>query len=337
MRFLPVGAGAGALSGGAGVYVSFFDANTSALTLVVYRPPGSSPESATFTLRGPAAGISSLHAVRSSIVADGHPQPPLGGYFLLQPDVPVAGGAFSLPLAPGDMWTLTTLGGLTKGAHPLPPAASAFPSAYTDSFDACPENSEAPYWTDMTGVFECHPAPGRSGMAMRQSAAQHPVAWRPEEQRPFSLFAGDIAWVDAATSLDVALSAPGDSAMLGLRANPNCCGRVITGEDLMPGAWLWWDTSGGWVLYNAVANVTSAATGVLARGAWPGGLKPAPGAWHTVRMALQSGQLTASIDGTPALNVTVPAGAVPEEGFVGMGTGAWGQYVFFDNFEAEKI
>jgi hypothetical protein len=45
--------------------------------------------------------------VRSRVVANGHPQPDVSGYFLLQPDMPVAAdGSFSLAVAPGEhVWT----------------------------------------------------------------------------------------------------------------------------------------------------------------------------------------------------------------------------------------
>ena len=171
-------------------------------------------------------------------------------------------------------------------------------------------------------------------MVMRQSATQHPVAWRPEEQRPFSLFTSDITWTDVNVSIDVRLAAPVDSALLGVRANPNCCGRVITGEDLMPGAWLWWDSSGAWTLFNAIANVTT-TSGILANGTWPA--RPQVGQWHTVRLELQAGVLTGFLDGQLALQVHVADSSIPTEGFVGLGTGDWNQFVTFDNFFVKRI
>jgi hypothetical protein len=73
-------------------------------------------------------------------------------------------------------------------------------------------------------------------MVMKQVATQHPVAWRPDEQRPFTIFASDISWTDQNISIDINLPVTGDAGLVGVRANPNdCCGRVITAEDLMPG------------------------------------------------------------------------------------------------------
>ena len=62
---------------------------------------------------------------------------------------------------------------------------------------------------------------------MQQVVPMHPIAWRPDEQRPNSVL-GDINWKDIDVSIDVFMG-PKDSALIGARANPNCCGRVITG------------------------------------------------------------------------------------------------------------
>jgi galactosylceramidase len=336
MRFLPVGSGAGTTGGGA-TFVTFFDEATRSVTLVVNSPAGAAPETLDFALSGPGAtGVTALHAVRSRVVANGHPQPDVSGYFLLQPDMPVAAdGSFSLAVAPGELWTLTTVAGMRKGVVPAPPEATPFPRTFADDFDGCAISQEAAYFTDMTGSFECVPAPApRSGVVMRQSVPMHPVAWRPEEQRPFSLFAADISWTDVDASIDVLLPQAGDSALLGARANPNCCGRVITGEDLMPGAWLQVG-SGAWALYNAIANVSS-ANGLVAQGALPGG-GAAPGTWHRLRLVVQRDAAAGFFDGAQLFAGVGVAGKVPENGFVAIGTGTWGQYVLFDNFNTSAL
>ena len=81
-----------------------------------------------------------------------------------------------------------------------------------------------------TGVWECvqDPTGAGRGIVMRQMVVAHPVAWRPDEQRPLSVI-GNVAWADTDISIDVALPAAGNAALLGARANPNCCSRVITG------------------------------------------------------------------------------------------------------------
>ena len=335
MHFLRVGSGAGTTGGGA-TYVSFFDRTSLDLTIVVNSPAGAAPETLYFAVAGPGAaalaGVSALHAVRSRVVANGLPAPDVSGYFLLQPDVPVDGtGAFSLAITPGELWTLTTVAGMTKGVVPAPPPATPFPGAYSDNFDACAAESEAAYFADMTGSFACAPAaPPRAGVVMRQVVPEHPVAWRPEEQRPFSLFAAGDFWSATSVSVDVRM-ASGEGALVGVRASPQCCGRVITGEDLMPGVWLGLEAgSATFRVWNAIANATS-ATGVLLSG--PVSPAPAAGAWIAVQLNVTSaGVASASVDGAPIFSGLNVRGAVADAGFAGIGTFDWGMYVEFDNF-----
>ena len=333
MRYLRVGAGAGTLSSG-GLYVSFYDESSRDLTLVVWAPAGSTPATAAFALSGPgAAGVTALHAVRSQVVANGHPQPDVSGYYLVQPDVPVAAdGSFSLPLVPGALWTLTTVSGVAKGTPPSPLPVTPFPSHFADDFFGCALEQEAAYWTDMTGSFECALAPEpRTGIVMRQAVPQHPIAWRPEEQRPFSLFASNISWTASSIAIDVRMAA-GEGALIGLRANPNCCGRVITGEDLMPGLFLGLSAGGAsFRVWNAIANATS-AQGVLLSGP----ISPAPvaDAWLTVRLDVTAaGIASADVGGVALFGGLDVRGKVPDSGFPAIGTFDYGQYVLFSNVD----
>ena len=342
MHWLEVGSGAGELTGG-GVYASFVDPASGALTLIVSKPQGSASEAANFTILGSSAALNVLHAVRSRVVPSSRASPDLSSYFVLQPDVPIepASRSIALVLSPGDLWTLTSAAGVLHKGAPTRAVASPtpFPRQYRNDFSACPLFSEAPYFTDMTGVFECREwgggGGGGRGVVMQQVAASHPIAWRPEEQRPFTLFASNIsAGARVNATVAFSLNSPGDSALLGVNANPNCCGRVITGEDLMPGAWLSVAGNGSWALYNAIANVTS-ARGVLAEGG-PVARPPTPGTWHTLRLVLEAGgALTASLDGVVLFFQLPLEGRVPNlgTGFVGFGTGDWGEFTSFADFE----
>jgi galactosylceramidase len=330
------GGGAGALRGG-GQWSALAHAPSGGFTLIISKPLGAAEEVATFALAGAATLPPQLFAVRSLVAPGGDFGRNLSGYFVAQAPVPITGGGLlSLRVAPGELWTLTTVGAMRKGAPASAvPATAPFPGAYADSFDACAPPQEAPYFTDMTGAFECTPddggPPPRRGVVMRQVVPQKPLAWRPDEQRPFTVFAADAAWAAEDVSVDVRVRAANDTALLGVRANPNgCCGRVIAGEDLMPGAWLalrgarWW-------LWNAIANV-SGAEGLLAQGAI-GGAPITPGEWRTARLAVsRAGALSAWLDGAALVEALPVQGAVPDAGFVGFGTGSWGQFVDFDAF-----
>lgn len=325
--------GTGNFSGG-GIWIALVR-NETGFTLVATKPATATAEVAVFTLTGPAAGMSSLFAVRSRVVA-GCSTSCLDDYFLVQEPIAVSGGTFSLSLEPGDLWTLTTAPTLVKGARPAPPPLVPFPRSWSDDFDGCPTTQEAPYFTDMTGVFECvvDTATPSRGTVMRQVVPHKPLTWRPDEQRPFSVFASDISWADVDVSVDARLAAATDSVLIGVRANPNncaVCGRVITAEDLMPGAWLS-VSSAGWAIYNAIVNVTT-TNGVLAKGDLP---PPTPDAWHTLRLVVRGSALSAFFDGA-LLAAGVDVSSVPETGFVGFGTGAWGMFVDFDRFNVSAL
>ena len=281
MRFLAPGFGSGSLTGG-GTYLTLVDPATNDVTLILNKPDGW-PENATFTLTGPGAGITSLHVFHSTLTAGTSPS--LAAYYIAQPDVTVTGGVFSIILSPGDLVTVTTVAGGNKGAHPASPPSAPFPTTWSDNFDACPPHQEAAYWADQTGSWECVPSGGPRGVVMQQVVPMHPIAWRPDEQRPVSVI-GSVKWTDTDIAIDVMMPGGTDGALLGARANPNCCTRVITGEDMMPG--VWWQVSAGtskFTVWNAIANVTK--TGALLTGTLP--LTPVAGTWYNLRLAVVQG------------------------------------------------
>lgn len=327
-RFLQPGSGAGALTGG-GTYVTFVDPPSGGLTIVVNKPAGATAEVATFQLTGPAAeGITSLR-VWHSAVASGASGANLTGYYNALPPVALQGGSFSVALQPGDLFTFTTVATGSKGAAAPPPPPAPFPTAYADDFDGCVPPAEAPYWTDQTGSWECVATAGPRGTVMQQVAPMAPLSFRSDEQRPLSIL-GDVTWTDADVSIDALMPASGDAAMVGVRANPNCCGRAIVGENLMPGVWLAVTAgSTAFHVYNAIQNASAPANAVL-NGTLPAA--PQPGAWVSLRLAVAGGVAAGFVDGVPVFAGLDVQPWAPATGFVGIATGSWGQFVAFDNF-----
>jgi galactosylceramidase len=348
-RILPSGVGSGVLSLG-GTYVTFLDPPSGGLTVVVHKPlSGSSPETATFQLLGPAAralSSSSSLVVWLSQTQEGEGAD-LSRYYIRQPNVTVsASGEFSLTLSPGDLVTVTTVTSGRKGAPPVdPPPAAPFPATYADDFSACVPDQEADFWTDMTGAWECvADFDPEHGTVMQQRVPAAPIAWRPDEKRPLTVV-GDLQWRSANVTLDLFMAA-GETATVGVRANPGdgCCGgRIITGEDLMPGLWLALAAgSGNFTVFNAVENVTTAAgvllSGVLGGGGGSGGgaSPPAAGVWHRVSLAVTAeGVAAAELDGASIFAGLNVQGLVPDTGFVGTGTWDWGSFTAFDNVRVE--
>ena len=294
--------------------------------VVIY---ATSAGTATFSITGKPSSLTALNSWHS-VVTKGT-SPDLTKYYNPSAAVPVAAdGTFSVTLAAGDLYTLTTHTGGAKGTHPTPPPPSPFPPRWADTFDTCDVNQEAQYWTDQTGVWECVSDPTGSGrgVVMQQVVPAHPVAWRPDEQRPNSII-GDINWADTDITISVNMPAAGDSALIGARANPNCCSRVITGEDMMPG--VWWQVeaeSPSFYVYNAIQNVTKTNLALLS-GTLPAA--PAAGTWHTLRLVVTGTSAAGFYDGTQVFSALNVRGRTPPNGFAGIGTSNWGQYVLFDN------
>jgi len=328
------GGGSGTLSGG-GLWNALVDGPSGGVTLIISKPmQGTTPEVAQFSLSSSVDGSlpTSLFAMRSIVIAGSDFGRNLSDYFVEQTDIPVINGMISVTLEPGDLWTLSTIKMVKGVTTNTPSPITPFPRSWADNFDSCPIAQEAEFFTDQTGVFECvNDTQGGRGVIMRQVVPTHPIAWRPDEQRPFTVFASDISWASVDVSIDIRLSAAGDVATIGARANPNCCGRVITGEDFMPGAWVSvGESRGGWVLYNAIANVTT-HVGILASGSLSA--DPLPGDWHTLRLVIDNKNVASFFyDGVVAFQGKDLTNQVPDEGFVGFGTGNYGQFVEYDRF-----
>jgi len=143
-HFVQQSGGGGANLTGGGSLTAYVDPPNNGFTMVIYKPSGAATETATITLTGPAAALTSLHAVRSTVTRSNNPN--VDAYFLAQPDVPVTNGVVTLTLRGGEMYTLSTVSTMSKGTVPAPPPpAVAWPrtTPYSDNFDGCAISQEA--------------------------------------------------------------------------------------------------------------------------------------------------------------------------------------------------
>jgi hypothetical protein len=124
-RFLAPGVGSGALASG-GTYVSWIDPSSRNVTIVVHKPAGSAAETATFQISGPAATAPSLLVWHSALQQGTRPD--LTPYYNARPPVAVTAGAFSVSLAPGDLYTFTTTTTGGRGSVPPPPPSQPWVS-----------------------------------------------------------------------------------------------------------------------------------------------------------------------------------------------------------------
>ena len=129
-RYTTVGSGSGYLASG-GSYVALMDEASGHWSLILEKMPGESPprgpavaaENATFTLAGRFAAAWPTAALWSTLlgVAPGQASDPTAQFVRLG-QVDLRSGSVTLPIAPGQILTLTTLlQAGNKGAHPPPP------------------------------------------------------------------------------------------------------------------------------------------------------------------------------------------------------------------------
>lgn len=333
--------GAGYLTSG-GTYVTLRNGATGDWTLVIEkqatdpgRPPA--PETATFQLDAALAGAASELRVWRSTVSAAAPDNDTSAYFLSEAPIPLGGGAtsFTLTINVGDVITVTTLTTGAKGVFAAPPPpATPFPTSYNDSFETCVVGQEADYFTSQNGAFQCaRSADGSGNVVMVQMAASWPIQWRPDEQRPHTV-GGSALWADTAASVRIRLNASADAALVAVRCwvqgdLPNA--GPISSEMWMSGAWLRLDgAAGAWSVFPSYANATNNYARV-ASGTTPGG-PLAPGTWHAVHLAVAGGALSATLDGAPLFS-GLSAAFAPATGYVGFGTGDYGQAVEFDDLQ----
>lgn len=332
------GTGSGLLALG-GSYVTLQDFGTGEFTVVIEKmsrdhSPCCRPaladfsvatETATFTLTGAPAKVASLYLWRTHW-AFGAPGDATTE-FEQQPAVPVVGGKFTLTLEPDSMYTLTTLPGGAKGAFPASPPVAPFPAAFTDDFESCAPGSEAKFWSDQNGIFECqppNPSDPAHGVVMRQMVPLVPIAWG-GDNRPHTII-GSRDLVDTSFSVDVRLTEPNGSVTLGARLGCPAATKCEYGDYY--GALFSFDVAGHW-------NLTGSTAGVQRSPAQASGALGSPlgvGAWHRFRLDVNGTRASVWVDNMPVpgaqgLNVAFAGSS----GFAALGTVQFGHFTEFDN------
>jgi galactosylceramidase len=330
LRVDPATGGAGKLANG-GSYVTLKNFATGDFSIVIekmsrdhsscVRPglPGyaTSDEVATFTLAGALASVTQLQIWYTHWAY--YPGDKTVEFVKLAP-VAVVNGVFSLNITVDSLYTLTTLTTGSKGSFGAPPPVpTLFPEAHTDDFEACPISSEAAYFTDQNGIWECEPSNDPAhGTIMRQKVPLKPVTWG-GDIRPHSLI-GHRDGKDSSLVFDAFIEEPGASVMLGLR---------MQGTDNSNGILFAIDTTSVWGVWGSISAVGGAP---IASGTSP--VAVAAGAWHSYRGDVNGTMLNVWIDGTPVIsNWDVVVHGLTTSGHALIGTKNYGEYTQFDNFE----
>ncbi|MGW5699117.1 ricin-type beta-trefoil lectin domain protein, partial [Streptomyces asiaticus] len=291
-----------------GSYVSLKSTNNSDYSTVIETMDAGSAQTLNFNVTG-GLSTGTVHVwstdVRSGNTAD---------YFVHAPDITPSGGAFSLTVQPGHMYTLTTTTGQGKGTA-TGPAKSAMKLPYSDSFDGNATGTEAKYLMDWQGAFEAVGCGGgRSGKCVRQMSPQKPITWDALTD-PHALL-GDVSWGNYTVSSDVMLEQPGYAELLG-RAGGHDYDRT-GGQNAYR---LRVSDTGAWSILN---SNTGGSVSTLARGT-TGAL--GTNRWHTLALTFSGTAITAVIDGATVGSVNDRTWAA---GQIGYGT-SQGETAQFDN------
>jgi len=224
------------------------------------------------------------------------------------PDIAPVEGAFSLTLAPGSIYSLTTTSGQRKGSYPSLPA-QPFPFPYSDDFESTKPGRLARFFSDQGGVFEVARRPDGQGQCLRQVIARNGIDWHyhptPE---PYSLI-GSPGWKDYEVSADAWIEKEGAVSIWG---------RVTSSpQTAQPAQGYWFKAAsdGHWEL---MAFTNKLASGTVSFAA---------DQWHRLNLSFSGSKIRVDVD---QAKVTELEDATYQGGLAGLGTG-WNN-AMFDNF-----
>jgi hypothetical protein len=209
-------------------------------------------------------------------------------YFVHASDITPSGGAYSLTVQPGYVYTITTTTGQGKGTA-TSPAQKGFALPYSDNFDANATGTEAKYLEDWQGSFEVAGCGGgRTGQCVRQMSAQAPITWD-NLSDPHAMI-GDVGWNNYTVTSDVLLEESGYAELLG-RANTQTYGN--NGASGLNAYHLRVSDSGAWsILISNTSNNTNFTTLASGNVAALG-----TNSWHSLSLGFSGSTITAGIDG----------------------------------------
>jgi hypothetical protein len=229
-------------------------------------------------------------------------------------DVKPLDGIVSYALDPDSLYTFTSTTGQGRGTA-KPPADSAFPLPYTDSFEDTDIARAPRYLSDQDGAFEAHPCMSRTGRCLEQVVTLKPIPWGPLPD-PFTL-AGDVKWSDYRIAADVLLNGNGPITLMG---------RIDSADVFKDDKARW---PSGYVLSIEPGGKWTLSTSAYkseTRELASGSVRLAAGKWHHAELAFKADQVSVSLDGKTLANTT---DASHPRGMFAVGTG-WNR-AQFDN------
>ncbi|WP_424533187.1 RICIN domain-containing protein [Sphaerisporangium viridialbum] len=290
-----------------GSYVSLKSPDNSGYSTIIETVDASAAQTLNFTVTG-GLSTGTVH-VWSTDLNSANP----ADHLVRGSDLTPSGGAYSLTVQPGRVYTVTTTTGQGKGTATSPPPGS-MTLPYSDNYDGYAAGKEPRYLMDQQGAFEVTACgAGRAGRCVRQMAPRMPITWDGDYD-PYALL-GDVNWNNYTLSSDVLLEQAGYVKLIGRG------GTQHYGPAGQNAYYLRVTDAGAWSIQRNTADntVTTLRSGtVTALGT---------NRWHTLSLGFSGPTITAKIDG---VTVGTATDAMWGAGQAGIGTGAT-QTAQFDN------
>jgi hypothetical protein len=268
-----------------GSYVSLKSPNNSDYSTIIETMDASGAQTLNFNVTG---GLSTgqVHVWSTNLNSNNQ-----SDFFVHSSDITPSGGAFSLTVQPGRLYSITTTTGQGKGTA-TSPAQGSLNLPYSDNFDTYAAGKEAKYLMDMEGAFETSACgASRAGMCVRQSSTQQAIPWKTRTD-PYALI-GNVAWSNYTVTADTLLEKSGTVSLIGRAGS-----QVTTNQAAINAYYLRVSDTGAWSILrnNLSAQVTTLRSGTTAA--------LGTGRWHTLALGFSGSTITASVDGTVVGTVT---------------------------------
>ena len=272
--------------------------------------------------------------------------------FVRLADVTPRGGAYTLTLEPGAVYSFSTTTGQQKGSFADIPASQPFPLPYADDFDGYRPAAQwgyLPHYTaDLIGAFELTERPDHQGQCIRQVVGDHTLSWAPEWHH--YTIVGDSAWIDYEVRADVWLNPGDEAAVMGrlcdvgsgygiwakgyyLKLDDRGTVSLVVSRGKLDKRELIGDAEQQ-ALIRARKDMERGGEHVLATATLQG---IAPCQWHTLALRFEGDTLTGSIDGKEVVSAT--SSQYPR-GMAGLMAPLKGKYVctpYFDNLRITPL
>ena len=300
-QFLNSGSGYLGGSESNGSYVTLKSTNGTDYSTIIETTTASAAQTVTVDVSG-GLSTGTVHEWSTNVNA-----PTSSNTFVNNGTITPSNGAYTLTVQPGEIYTLTTTTGQSKGTA-SGPAQTTLGLPYSDNFSGDTVGQQPRYLSQMQGAFEVAACTGgRSGNCLQQQAATQPIEWD-NGANPYTI-GGNLSWANYTVSGDALMEQAGAVQLLG---------RVGTMAGFSPANindyYLQLSNTGAW---SVIRNSTSGTHTTLASGT-----VAAPGlnTWQHLALTFNGHTISPAINGTTVTTVTDSAYA---SGIIGFGTNGY--------------